>query len=178
MKKSLKIKDELSLRSSNVKLIGLGLTMASRAVRMFFDKALKDYGISMNQAYIMYAIAEYRDHHAQYISKKLFISRSSLWLFIDGMKEYVSIHKLPGKRFKFPALTKKGSELLMIIMPKIIKIEKEISLLVKGGDFFIEFISIFSTEIVKSTLKLNKENRRGKEKDDSKKTRIKKEKGS
>lgn len=150
--------NNLSLKSRNIELVGLGITMASRSVSKFFNKSLRKYGITMNQVYVMYAIAEYRGYNIGYIAKKLLIEHCALKQCMESIEKYVKIYKDPqDKRAYCPALTQEGSEFLKKIMPKMLELEEAIGLLTKDKDFFIDFVNKFSTDMARSTLKLKRE---------------------
>jgi DNA-binding MarR family transcriptional regulator len=155
------LKGSLSLKSCEVELIGLGITMAARYVFRFFNKSLKDFGVTMTQAYVMYAISEYRGHTTSYIAKKLYVKHRALSECILLIKGYVKVHRhtepYMDSRATYPALTRKGAAVLKKIMPKLIEIEKEIGMDIEGKEFLIKFIENFSTQMVKSTLRIKKE---------------------
>jgi len=147
------MKNELSLKTCETELIGLGITMAARAVSRFFNKSLKGLGVTMTQAYAMYAISEYRGYNTGYIAKKLYIDHCVLRKCIESIKKYVEIHKdSSDKRATYPALTQEGAIFLRKIMPKLIEFEQGIGHITQNKDFFINFIHTFSTKMVRSKI--------------------------
>lgn len=143
--------DSLILKTCDIELLGLGICMASRAISNFFNINLRKYDITMNQVYILYAIAEYRGKNIGFISKKMFMNYRSMMVCARSMPKYVEIHKNPSdKRALYPALTKDGATFLKEIMPKIIELEQGIGMFAKDKPDFINFVYNFSGEITKN----------------------------
>lgn len=143
--------DSLILKTCDVELLGLGICMASRSIANFFNKHLRKYNITMNQVYILYAIAEYRGNNIGFIAKKMFMNYKSMKVCIMSMPKYVKIHKnSKDKRAVYPALTKEGATFLKEIMPKIMELEQGIGIFAKDKPDFINFVYNFSGEISKS----------------------------
>ena len=92
----------------------------------------------------MYAIKEFNGLHMSAISKKLYIDRTTLTRSINGIKRYVSINKKePDARFVFPELTQDGHDFLEKWMPKVVDLEKGISLMLSDNKSFIRFVDSF-----------------------------------
>jgi DNA-binding MarR family transcriptional regulator len=143
--------DSLILKTCDIELLGLGICMASRSIANFFNKHLRKHGVTMNQVYILYAIAEYRGSNIGFIAKKMFMNYKSMMVCIRSMKKYVEIHKNSNdKRSIYPALTKDGAIFLKEIMPKIIELEQGIGIFSKDKPDFINFVYNFSGEITKN----------------------------
>jgi DNA-binding MarR family transcriptional regulator len=144
------------LDTCSVKLIGLSVMMASRSVERFFNAKLKMSGVRMSKLYVMYAIAEYRGKNISYIADKLFMDRSTLKRIVENNKEYIEFHKNPlDKRYMYPALTPQGAEFLKKWMPRLMSIERGLGVLVQDKENFINFIKIFSSDIVRG-IKIDK----------------------
>jgi DNA-binding MarR family transcriptional regulator len=147
-------KDSLILKTCEVELLGLGITMASRSIANFFNKYLKKYNVTMNQVYILYAVAEYRGNNLDYMAHKMFINHKSMMVTMKSMPDYVEMHKSRhDKRSIYPALTEKGANFLKKVMPALIDLEEGIGLLAKGKSEFIEFVYRFSGAITKKSRK-------------------------
>ncbi len=143
--------DTLILKTCEVELLGLGISMASRAIYNLFNKHLREYKVTMNQVYLLYALAEYRGKNIGFIAKKMFMNYKSMMVCIKSMPKYVEIFKNPSdKRSLYPGLTKEGAEFLKEVMPKIIELEKRIGIMSKDKQDFIKFVYGFSGEITKS----------------------------
>ena len=140
----------LILKTCDVELLGLGISMASRAVSNFFNKHLKKDGVTMNQVYLLYAIAEYRGNNIGYIAKKMFMNYKSMMVCVRSMPKYVDIYKNSmDKRSLYPGLTREGAVFLKEVMPKIIELEQGIGMFAKDKQDFINFVYNFSGEITK-----------------------------
>jgi len=143
--------DSLILKTCDIELLGLGVCMASRAISNFFNKHLRNHGVTMNQVYLLYAVAEYRGKNIGYMAKKMFMNYKSMMVCIRSMPKYVEIYKNSNdKRSLYPALTKEGAIFLKEIMPKIIELEQGIGIFAKDKPDFINFVYNFSGEITKS----------------------------
>lgn len=142
--------DSLILKTCDVELLGLGISMASRAISNFFNTNLRKYGVTMNQMYLMYALAEYRGKNVGFIAKKMFMNYKSMMVCIRSMPKYVETHKNSAdKRSVYPALTKEGSTFLKEMMPKMMELEQGIGIFAKDKNDFINFVYNFSGEITK-----------------------------
>jgi len=142
--------NDIPLKSNNVELIGLSISMCARAINTIFNKSLKRYGVSMSQIHIMYAISEYRGYHMDYIAKKLVMYQHSLKLCIQQMPQYIQFHKDPAdRRAVYPALTEEGAKLLKKMMPKVLKIEESFGVIAKDKDKFIDYLSKFNKDVIK-----------------------------
>src|SRR5947207_2533753 len=116
--------DSAVLKTCDIELLGLGICMASRAIANFFNKHLRKYDVTMNQVYLLYALAEYRGHNIGFIAKKMFMNYKSMMVCIRSMPKYVEIYKNSSdKRALYPGLTKEGATFLKEVMPKIIELE-------------------------------------------------------
>jgi DNA-binding MarR family transcriptional regulator len=143
--------DSSVLETCDVELLGLGICMASRSILNLFNKHLREYDVTMNQVYLLYALAEYRGHNIGFIANKMFMNYKSMMVCIRSMPKYVEIYKDPSdKRALYPALTKEGATFLKEIMPKIIELEKGIGIFAKDKPDFINFVYKFSGEITKN----------------------------
>lgn len=141
------------LKTCDIELVGLSVTMAARAVEKFFNRRLKKSGITMQQIYTMYAIAEYRGKSISYIASKLYMDRSTLSRGIDKIPDHVKIYKdHSDKRYGYPGLTESGVELLKKWFPRIINLEKGLGAIVSDKSDFIKFIQTFSSDIVKNKM--------------------------
>jgi DNA-binding MarR family transcriptional regulator len=154
---------DLSLKSCDVELIGLGISIASRVITRLLNKTLKKYGVNMTQAYVMYAIAEYRGYNSRFIAKKLCMSNASFHHCAYSLNGYVKFYDDESdRRIRCPALTESGARLIKEFMPKLIEAEAKLGLLTRDKEPFIEFIQKFNSEIIKIKGDLNerKENNR------------------
>lgn len=143
--------DSLILKTCDVELLGLGICMASRAIANFFNRNLRKHNITMNQVYLLYAVAEYRGKNIGFIAKKMYMNYKSMMVCIRSMPKYVEIYKNSSdKRAIYPALTKEGAIFLKEIMPKIMELEQGIGIFAKDKHDFINFVYNFSGEITKS----------------------------
>lgn len=149
------LKDALILKSCDVELLGFSIMIASRSINTFFNKHLKKYNLTMNQAYILYTIAEYRGNNLDYMAKKIFINYKSMRVTINSLGDYVEIHKSrKDKRSVYPALTEKGAIFLQKIMPKVIDLEEGIGIMAKDKSDFINFVYKFSGDLDKKARKI------------------------
>lgn len=152
----LNIKEKEILKTCDIELVGLSVIMAARAVEKFFNRRLKKSGITMQQIYAMYAIAEYRGKNISYIASKLYMDRSTLTRGIYKISDYVKVYKDPSdKRYGYPGLTESGSEILKKWLPRIIHLEKGLGAIVADKSDFIRFIQTFSSDIVKNKMSLD-----------------------
>jgi len=143
--------DSLILKTCDIELLGLGICMASRAISNLFNRHLRKYNITMNQVYLLYAVAEYRGKNIGYISKKMFMNYKSMMVCLRSMEKYVEVYRdSSDKRSLYPGLTKEGATFLKEVMPKIIELEQNIGILAKDKHDFINFVYNFSGDITKS----------------------------
>ena len=147
MKKS---EDKDIFNTCSVPMVGLSVTMAARSIESFFNKKLKDSGVTMSKLYIMYALAEYRGRSISYISNKLGMDRTTLHRMISHNKAHFAFYKNPLNGINsYPALTSEGAEFLKKWMPRLLSLEKGLGFLVQDKENFINFIKKFSSDIVK-----------------------------
>lgn len=142
------IEDKDIFNTCSVKMVGLSVTMAARAIESLFNSKLKASGVTMSKLYIMYALAEYRGKPISYVSKKLGMDRSTMKRMISKNKNHFAFYKDSSDcRFAYPALTHEGAEFLKKWMPTLISLEIGLGVLVKDKGNFINFIKKFSSDI-------------------------------
>lgn len=141
--------ESLQLKSKNVELIGLGITMASRSLISFFNKKLRLSGLTIQQIYCLYAVKQYVGKNLGYIADKLYIDRSTMSRQIAGIKEYIKLRQSGDRRYLYPEVTEKGETFLKQWMPKVLELEQGIGVFVDNKSDFIEFIHTFSSDLIK-----------------------------
>jgi len=141
------------LKCDNVNLFCLGTMMAHRSVVKYMNSAIKKSGVTINQIYLLFIIDRLRGDNLSCMAKKGVMDRTTLIRGIQNLRGYVSLHKNidVDQRFLYPALTKKGADLLEQWMPKVLDLEKGFQILAGDGDAFIRFVEFFSSEM--TTLK-------------------------
>jgi len=86
------------------------------------------------------------------IAKKGVMDRTTLKRSLDSkaMKDCFLIYKNNelDHRFFYPALTKKGADILEEWMPKVIELEQGLEIVTGDGESFLRFIDFFCSDIV------------------------------
>lgn len=150
-------KSKLKLKKKQVELISLGLLMACRSMLAFFNRSLRESGLTVQQIYCLYGINEYRGHHLRYIAGKLYMDKSSITRCVHNLKEYIKVEHHDGnKKHLYAELTVAGTEKFNIWFPKVLELENSIGALIKDRDSFISFIHTFSGDLSKKAIALKK----------------------